>query len=403
MRMKKDKLKPRRRFIGFDEEWEQSKLSEMADFSKGNGYSKTDLVEEGHPVILYGRLYTNYETVIENIDTFAELKENSVISEGGEVIVPASGETPKDISRASVVDVVGVALGGDLNIIKTNDLDPTFLALTISNGSQQKEMSKRAQGKSVVHLHNSDLKEVNLLFPKVEEQKEIGSFFKQLDLTITLQQQKLLKLKAIKKAYLYEMFPTEDENIPKRRFSGFTDAWEQRKLKEIADFNPKSILPDEFEYVDLESVVGATMISHRTETKESAPSRAQRLAQKGDVFYQTVRPYQKNNYLFNLDDDNYVFSTGYAQIRPHDSSEFLMARIQEERFVRTVLDNSTGTSYPAINSNDLANIEVAIPVPEEQEKIGLFFVNLDHTITLQQRKIEKLQELKQAYLNDMFV
>ena len=179
----------------------------MANFSKGNGYSKADLAEEGHPVILYGRLYTKYETIIKNVDTFAELKEKSVISNGGEVIVPASGETPEDISRASVVDVSGVALGGDLNIIKTNsELDPTFLALTISNGSQQKEMTKRAQGKSVVHLHNSDLKEVNLLYPKLDEQVKIGSFFKKLDVAITLHQRKLDHLKERKKALLQQMF-----------------------------------------------------------------------------------------------------------------------------------------------------------------------------------------------------
>ncbi|EGP5535409.1 MULTISPECIES: restriction endonuclease subunit S [Enterococcus] len=198
---------PEIRFPGFTEDWEERKLSEMAGFSKGNGYSKADLVEKGHPVILYGRLYTKYETVIEKVDTFAELKEKSVISNGGEVIVPASGETPEDISRASVVDVSGVALGGDLNIIKTkSELNPTFLALTISNGSQQKEMTKRAQGKSVVHLHNSDLKEVNLLCPKLDEQVKIGSFFKKLDVAITLHQRKLDLLKETKKGFLQKMF-----------------------------------------------------------------------------------------------------------------------------------------------------------------------------------------------------
>ena len=94
---------------------------------------------------------------------------------------------------------------------------------------------------------------------------------------------------------------------PAIRFAGFTDAWEQRKLREVAVFNPKAELPDVFEYVDLESVVGTEMLSHRTETKHTAPSRAQRLAQTGDLFYQTVRPYQKNNYLFEKPDKHYVF------------------------------------------------------------------------------------------------
>jgi len=198
---------PKRRFVGFTQAWEQRKLKDLADFSKGNGYSKSDLTDEGKPVILYGRLYTKYETVIEFVDTFTIEKENSVISKGNEVIVPASGETSEDISRASAVSKPGIILGGDLNIIRpSNEIDPVFLALTISNGKQQKELSKRAQGKSVVHLHNSDLKEVNLLFPTKEEQTKIGEFFKQLDDTIALYQRKLEKLQNIKKAYLNEMF-----------------------------------------------------------------------------------------------------------------------------------------------------------------------------------------------------
>ncbi|EUJ36678.1 restriction modification system DNA specificity subunit [Brochothrix thermosphacta DSM 20171 = FSL F6-1036] len=191
---------PEIRFKGFTDDWEERKLGELASFSKGNGYTKNDLVEFGDPIILYGRLYTKYETVIEKVDTFVNKKDKSIISEGSEVIVPASGESSEDISRASVVGKSGIILGGDLNIIKpVNYIDSIFLALTISNGSQQKEMSKRAQGKSVVHLHNSDLKQVNILYPKLEEQQKIGSFFKQLDNTIALHQRKLELLKEQKK------------------------------------------------------------------------------------------------------------------------------------------------------------------------------------------------------------
>jgi len=163
--------------------------------------------------------------------------------------------------------------------------------------------------------------------------------------------------------------------------------WEQRKLGELAEFNPKAELPVTFEYVDLESVIGTEMIAHRAENKSSAPSRAQRLAQQGDLFYQTVRPYQKNNYLFEKPDKNYVFSTGYAQMRPYRDGYFLLCLVQNESFVRVVLDNCTGTSYPAINSNDLAKLDVFFSENEkEQQAIGNLFRNLDHLITLHQCK-----------------
>ncbi|MDB1737681.1 restriction endonuclease subunit S [Enterococcus avium] len=176
-----------------------------------------------------------------------------------------------------------------------------------------------------------------------------------------------------------------------------------RKLNELAEFNPKSNLPNKFEYVDLESVIGTELIGHRTENKETAPSRAQRLAKKNDVFYQTVRPYQKNNYLFDLPYENYVFSTGYAQMRPKNSGYFLLTLVQEEKFVNRVLERSTGTSYPAINSNDLAKLSVNVPsTNDEQKKIGTFFKQLDNTIALHQRKLDLLKRLKQAYLQKMF-
>ena len=198
---------PKLRFPGFTDAWEQRKLESMATFSKGCGYSKSDLIDSGHEVILYGRLYTSYETVISSVNTYVELNDKSAISVGGEVIVPATGESPEDIARASVVEKEGMALGGDLNIIRPkSSLDSVFLALSISNGSQKKELSKRAQGKSVVHLHNSDLKEVIILYPKVEEQSKISDLFISFDSLISLHQRKLDHLKELKKGLLQQMF-----------------------------------------------------------------------------------------------------------------------------------------------------------------------------------------------------
>ena len=169
--------------------WEQRKLEMLASFSKGSGYSKNDILPAGTPIILYGRLYTKYETNISVVDTFADAKAGSVYSRGGEVIVPASGETAEDISIASVVERKGVILGGDLNIITPNTgLNPTFLALTITYGNAHNDLSRFAQGKSVVHLHNSDLKVADIPYPSEKEQQKIGMFFRGLDQLITLHQ-----------------------------------------------------------------------------------------------------------------------------------------------------------------------------------------------------------------------
>ena len=198
---------PEIRFAGFTDTWEQRKALELAEYFKGNGYSKGDLTEVGTPIILYGRLYTKYQFAIDEVDTFVIPKSGSVYSQGNEVIVPASGETAEDIARASAVEKSGVLLGGDLNILRPFDfINPLFLALAISNGGPQKELAKKAQGKSVVHIHNSDIQEVTISYPLRAEQDQIVAVFRHLDHLITLHQRKLERLQNIKTACLEKMF-----------------------------------------------------------------------------------------------------------------------------------------------------------------------------------------------------
>ncbi|EGO8666124.1 restriction endonuclease subunit S, partial [Enterococcus faecalis] len=375
-------IQPEIRFPGFTEDWEERKLSEMANFSKGNGYSKADLAEEGHPVILYGRLYTKYETIIENVDTFAELKEKSVISNGGEVIVPASGETPEDISRASVVDVSGVALGGDLNIIKTkSELDPIFLALTISNGSQQKEMTKRAQGKSVVHLHNSDLKEVNLLYPKLDEQVKIGSFFKKLDVSIALHQRKLDLLKETKKGFLQKMFPKNGAKVPEIRFPGFTEAWEQRKLASMTNYKngkgheDKQSTIGKLELINLNSISISGGLKHSGKFIDEADDTLQK-----DDLVMILSDVGHGDLLGRValipEDDRFVLNQRVALLRPNATADpqFLFSYINAHQYYFKA--QGAGMSQLNISKGSVENFISFVPIIEEQKKIGTFFKQL---------------------------
>lgn len=198
---------PEIRFKGFTNDWEQRKADSIGYYTKGNGYSKADLTSEGMPIILYGRLYTDYSFYIDSIDTFVGEIKGCVYSEGGEVIIPASGETAEDIARASAVLLKGVLLGGDLNILNLNsEYDSKFIALLLSNGYAKKELSKCAQGKSVVHIHNADIRKLLLMIPIREEQRKIAELFTSLDRLITLHQRKLEKLQNLKQACLAKLF-----------------------------------------------------------------------------------------------------------------------------------------------------------------------------------------------------
>ena len=198
---------PEIRFAGFTDPWEQRKLGEIASFSKGSGYSKADIRESGIPLFLYGRMYTQYETRVDSVDTFAAPRPGTLYSKGTEIVVPASGESAEDIARASAITREGIALGGDLNVVYPQRMvTPLFLAYGLSHGSSQKLLAQKAQGKTVVHIHASDLKGLGIAFPDVTEQQAIGTFFSSLDDLITLHQRKLELLRNIKKSLLDKMF-----------------------------------------------------------------------------------------------------------------------------------------------------------------------------------------------------
>lgn len=190
--------------------------------------------------------------------------------------------------------------------------------------------------------------------------------------------------------------------IPKLRFSGFEGEWENSVLNKFASLNPKnSSLPESFVYIDLESVTDGHLIKENVISKNEAPSRAQRILKQKDILYQTVRPYQKNNLYFNKVGD-YVASTGYAQIRTKNDTQFLFQFLHTEKFVASVMLRCTGTSYPAINSTDLSSIEIAFPTLPEQQKIASFLSSVDEKILQLSRKKELLEQYKKGVMQQLF-
>ena len=365
-------------FLGsFDFSWEQRKFSELVQIERGGSPRPIDDfitdAPNGLNWIKIGDAPTqgNYITkTAEKIRPEGLSKTREV--HPGDLILSNS----MSFGKPYIMGIDGCIHDGWLLIRNTYGVfDLTFLCHLLGTPQMLSQYRSLAAGSTVNNLNKELVGNTVVTIPSITEQRVLGDYLEQLDNLITLHQRKCALLFSPFQALISMMFTTS------------TFSWEQRKLGELALFNPKDELPRTFEYVDLESVVGTEMLSHRTEVKSSAPSRAQRLAHTGDLFYQTVRPYQKNNYLFEKPDNNYVFSTGYAQMRPYVDGYFLLSLVQSERFVKVVLDNCTGTSYPAINANDLAEIEVAAPSDEsEAQKIGTIFRCIDNLITLHQRK-----------------
>lgn len=407
MSIKKEKI-PIVRFRDFSEPWIKNQLSEVAEFSKGRGYSKKDLQSHGTPIILYGRLYTSYESVISNVETYANLEENSVVSEGGEVIIPASGESADDISRASCVIDRGIILGGDLNIVRPHEyLNSLFIAITLSNGSQQRELSKRAQGKSVVHLHNSDLKAVKLFYPSYEEQSAIGSLFRTLDDLLASYKDNLTNYQSLKATMLSKMFPKAGQTVPEIRLDGFKEDWKSKQLKDlVSEVSRKIDKP-------LEPYYRMSIRSHAKGTFKQFVEDPKSVAM--DVLFEV----KVNDLVVNItfawehaiavareEDDGLLVSHRFPTfVIDNADVDFINTYIKREIFRQKmdILSPGGAGRNRVLNKKEFVKISILVPSLPEQQAIGTYFSNLDNLINSYQEKISQLETLKKKLLQDMFI
>ena len=361
----------------------------MVQFSKGSGYSKSDLKESGTPIILYGRLYTKYETVISDVDTFADEKAGSVYSRGGEVIVPASGETAEDISIASVVEKSGVLLGGDLNIITPpTDLDSAFLAISISNGKPHNDMAKMAQGKSVVHLHNTDLEKIDLPFPSHAEQVKISAYFKCIDTLITLHQRQSFS------------HSTPDISLSVQLIHPFyTSSWEQRKLGDMMNVTSvkrihqsdwtdsgvrflragdivaaaKNEEPDDYLYISKEKYEEYSALSGKVSVSDLLVTGVGTIG---------VPYLVRNLEPLYFKDGNIIWLQNSDKI----DGKFLFYSFSAEQ-IQGFINESAGIGTVGTYTIESGKkTPISLPNQIEQAKVGEFFQQLDNLITLHQRK-----------------
>lgn len=407
---------PNIRFKEFTDAWEQRKAADIADYSKGNGYSKSDLVEVGTPIILYGRLYTRYRFVIDEVDTFAVPKNGAVYSRGNEVIVPASGETAEDIARAAAVEKSGILLGGDLNILRPLDfINPLFLALAISSGEPQKELAKRAQGKSVVHIHNSDIQEVAVSYPTRNEQDQIVAVFRNLDNLITFHQRKCDETKELKKYMLRKMFPQNGKKIPEIRFAGFTEDWEQCKLKDFGKATGGTSIESEFSEEGTYKVISIGSYSENGVYNDQglravgSEKTRNRILNKGDITMILNDKTASGNIIGRVllieESGVYVYNQRTERIEINTEkydSLFIYEMLNAPEIRDKVVKQSQGNTQIYVNWSVISLTEYFVPEKEEQGIIGQYFQQLDHLITLHQCKCDELKEAKKFMLQNMF-
>lgn len=184
-------------------------------------------------------------------------------------------------------------------------------------------------------------------------------------------------------------------------FKNLPSGWRVVRLGDVCEINPSSRkLPEKFYYIDLESVEKGILHSLKEVFLETAPSRAQRLLEKGDILFQMVRPYQKNNFLFELN-GNFVASTGYAQIRTKQNRDFIFQYLNFDAFTKKVIEKCTGSNYPAINASVFSNLMILLPPVDEQEKIAEILSTWDEAINLTINLIENKKQFKKALMQNL--
>ena len=263
-------------------------------------------------------------------------------------------------------------------------------------------------GSAQIAIHESKFLSSTLLFPNLDEQEKIGQFFKQLDDTIDLHQRKLDLLKEQKKGYLQKMFPKNGAKVPELRFAGFADDWEERKLKELGDIQTGNTPPtSNLDNYSTDGVLWVTptdikmlVISDTAKKLSEVGVTKARIAKAGSILVTSIASIGKNT-LVTMDAG---FNQQINSLTPTPKNDSYFLLTQSEKWSEKMKKTAASATMQIVNKTDFSNISTFVPVhKEEQQKIGLFFKQLDNTITLHQRKLDLLKEQKKGFLQKMFV
>ena len=401
--------KPRIRFKGFTEDWEQRKLDDIAKIKTGGGTPKT-----ANPEYWSGNIpWIQSSDLVEG--DIAHVNINKFINNNA-----LKNSAAKLISRDSIALVTRVAVGKVAVINQDFTTSQDFLSLSDFDRSDIKflayqlyrlmqENAKVLQGTSIKGITKTELIEQSISIPSSgQEQHLISNVLSKIDSIITLHQCKLEKLKLTKKALLQKLFPKNGKHIPEIRFKGFTDAWEQRKLDSLGKIitgNTPSTSKKEYWSPNSDGVVWITptdinsvktQCSERLLTKDGA-SQA-RIVPANSILVTCIASIGKNT----INTVEAAFNQQINALVPHFSNSY---------FILTMLNNMesafkrvAGTSATSIiNKKEFGQLSALLPEIEEQNKIGRIFELIDNNITLHQCKLERLQEVKKGLLQKMFV
>ena len=376
-------------------DWHKRKLNEICLFFKGNGLSKSDLSNEGFPCILYGELYTTYknEVISDIVSKTTTTLSNPFLSKNNDLIIPGSGEDPIDIAVARAIYQNDIILGGDLNVLRPkSNVSAAFLSYQL-NGVRRYDIAKKAQGKSIVHLHNSDLKEVCVSIPTYDEQLHIVKLLTKIDEMIETQSKIIDDLILQKKYIIYSLLEAIQDN-------------EKIMLKDLLfDYNVKTTINNE--YPVLSSTASGMYLQTEYFNKEAASDNTTgyKIIPRGYCTYRSMS--DTGLFTFNIQNlvEKGIVSPAYPVFSANNySNEFIILYLNNASYIKKqILELKSGGTRFALPFSTLGTLKI----PKLEKEKQLSFIK---TITAFERKIKNeekimndLHKQKNYLLNNMFI
>ena len=394
------------RFPEFSKEWEKATLQSVATLSKGTGISKDQLSEEGQPCILYGELYTKYNSeIIDTIISKTDIDpEKLVRSQANDVIIPCSGESAVDIATSRCVKQSKVLLGGDLNIIRLKgEHDGSFFAYQL-NGKRKYDIAKVAQGVSVVHLYGEHLKRVMVNYPSATEQKKISSLLALIDQRIETQRKIIEDLKKLKDAINnslhhniknYQIFSFNELG---NDYSGLTGkssddfGYGYPYISYLNVFRNNIVTDGHFDYVKVADGERQNIVQHG-DLLFTLSSETPCEVGIGAIYLGETYPLYLNSFCFGVHLTN----------REHIFRPYLAHFVASQYFRRAILPFAQGSTRYNLMKSDFMKHKFCFPSFERQKEIHNALHALSVKIQNEEVCLNRYSIKKQYLLTQMFI
>ena len=400
--MQDNEKKPALRFKGFTDPWEQRKFEEIAVRSSVMSDKK------GLPRVEYEDIISGAGRLNKDIK-LKESEKVGIVFHKGDVLY---GKLRPYLQNWLLASFNGLAVG-DFWVLQPQNTDSSFLYRLVQS-QQFDEVANQSTGTKMPRADWKLVSKTKFAMPhSVDEQAAIGAYFEHLDTLITLHQRKYEKLVNIKKSMLDKMFPKNGASVPEIRFKGFTDPWEQRKLEEYLEVSGQKNFEGIYTKEDVLSVSGDFGIVNQIEFQGRSFAGASvanyGVVETGDIVY-TKSPLKSNPYgiIKANKGKNGIVSTLYAVYKPKQSAnpEFVQIYFEQDARMNNYMHplvNKGAKNDMKVSAENALKGQIVFPDIKEQRTISEFFRNLDTLITLHQRKLEKLQNIKKSCLEKMFV